>query len=193
VNRFRAAKSWTGEYSDKMASEFDGKYGTIQSNKDSYNSNSWFGNLSNILNVKKNRKCNEFSSFIHRFKSVYIGGGIIPERVFHIGAVPFNRGLYIPSESSDGATSSDSNAATASDPVESLDALKSDIDPTDPNLCFGPEKFSAKALKKNNIDRSTLHNLSFNSILNGLDWCLQYANLILKTIKYLILYSQPIS
>ncbi|CAJ1451033.1 unnamed protein product [Effrenium voratum] len=78
-NRLRAAMAWYGEFSEKLAS-FPG----LQSKRLNPDGTPWYGNLDNILEVKKRLKCKSFAWFMHRFKHVYEDGGLIPKETFTI-------------------------------------------------------------------------------------------------------------
>ncbi|CAD7970285.1 unnamed protein product [Amoebophrya sp. A120] len=84
VNRFRAAKAWTGLYADKMSEEF--KYGPyargVKDPDEASGKAPWYGNISNILEIKNNLQCRDFSWFIWRFGLVYLKGGLVPEYTF---------------------------------------------------------------------------------------------------------------
>ncbi|CAD7970510.1 unnamed protein product [Amoebophrya sp. A25] len=74
-NRFRAAKAWMGGYAEKMENgQFHGYQGPP----------GWYGDLSNLLQIKKNNNCREFGWYLNRFRNVYIDGGLIPEKTFLI-------------------------------------------------------------------------------------------------------------
>jgi len=75
-NRARAVYAWYGEFSDKLQ-----HYPTFAS-RASWNGQPWYGDLSNILEVKDRLKCRPFSWFLRRFKSIYEDAGLIPEQVF---------------------------------------------------------------------------------------------------------------
>ena len=61
-------------YAQKMEKEFNGYSGGPK----------WYGDLTNLLEIKKNGNCREFGWYLNRFRNVYIDGGLIPEKTFLI-------------------------------------------------------------------------------------------------------------
>lgn len=76
-NRLRAAVAWFGEFSEKLSS-----FPSLQSERRNADGTPWYGDLSNILEVKNRLKCKSFAWFMHRFKHVYEDGGLIPKETF---------------------------------------------------------------------------------------------------------------
>jgi len=76
-NRLRAAVAWFGEFSQKLSS-FPG----LQSERTAPDGSPWYGDLSNILEVRDRLQCKSFAWFMHRFKHVYEDGGLIPSETF---------------------------------------------------------------------------------------------------------------
>ena len=76
-NRLRAAVAWFGDFSEKLSS-FPG----LQSERRNSDGTPWYGDLSNILEVKNRLKCKSFAWFMHRFKHIYEDGGLIPKETF---------------------------------------------------------------------------------------------------------------
>ena len=95
INRYRAARTWMGEYSRKMPKEFGfpkdsmTRHQLISSQKEvegggDPKTTPWFGDLSNMEAIKTDLKCREYSWFIHKFREVYLDGGLVPEHTYMI-------------------------------------------------------------------------------------------------------------
>lgn len=74
-----------GEYAAKMSEEFG--YGPYRNPgyKDpdvASGEQPWYGDIGNILDIKKNLHCRDFSWFLWRFGIVYLEGGLVPEYTF---------------------------------------------------------------------------------------------------------------
>eukprot|EP00933_Yihiella_yeosuensis_P006959 TRINITY_DN111814_c0_g1_i1.p1 TRINITY_DN111814_c0_g1~~TRINITY_DN111814_c0_g1_i1.p1 ORF type:complete len:600 (+),score=84.58 TRINITY_DN111814_c0_g1_i1:40-1800(+) len=78
-NRLRAAFSWYGNFSQKL-SDFPMLYSDMRGQ----DGKPWYGSLKNVNKIKKRLQCEDFAWFLHRFKEVYVDGGLIPEETFHI-------------------------------------------------------------------------------------------------------------
>eukprot|EP00397_Hematodinium_sp_SG-2012_P023525 GEMP01024446.1.p1 GENE.GEMP01024446.1~~GEMP01024446.1.p1 ORF type:complete len:580 (+),score=104.61 GEMP01024446.1:119-1858(+) len=70
-NRMRAAAAWMGPFAEKIKEEFP--IGHEVHN---------MGDLSNILKVQKRLECKPFAWYLHRFRNIYIEGGLVPEKIF---------------------------------------------------------------------------------------------------------------
>lgn len=72
-----------GDFAEKMENEFG--YGANNRGRNlAAGDLPWYGDIGNLLSIKKERKCKEFSWFIHRFRDVYIDGGLVPDHTFLI-------------------------------------------------------------------------------------------------------------
>eukprot|EP00397_Hematodinium_sp_SG-2012_P034157 GEMP01036591.1.p1 GENE.GEMP01036591.1~~GEMP01036591.1.p1 ORF type:complete len:544 (+),score=104.16 GEMP01036591.1:318-1949(+) len=72
-NRLRAASAWMGPFFAKIKNEFP-----LGQGEDAKS----IGDLSNILKVKQKLHCKSFAWYLHRFKNIYLDGGLIPEKTF---------------------------------------------------------------------------------------------------------------
>ncbi|CAE8618761.1 unnamed protein product, partial [Polarella glacialis] len=72
-NRLRAANAWFGDFAPKLMD-----FPNLAPNMKGRDGLPWYGDLENILKVKRDLKCQDFGWFAHRFKEVYIHGGLIP-------------------------------------------------------------------------------------------------------------------
>eukprot|EP00397_Hematodinium_sp_SG-2012_P024714 GEMP01025756.1.p1 GENE.GEMP01025756.1~~GEMP01025756.1.p1 ORF type:complete len:520 (+),score=113.22 GEMP01025756.1:190-1749(+) len=70
-NRMRAAVAWMGPFAAKIKEEFP--IGAQITDA---------GDLSNIHSVRDKLKCKPFAWYLHRFRHIYIEGGIVPQRTF---------------------------------------------------------------------------------------------------------------
>jgi len=77
-NRARAVYAWYGEFAEKLKDYPN--FARRLANSD--HGLPWYGNLSNILEVKERLKCRPFSWFLKRFKHLYEDAGMIPKQVF---------------------------------------------------------------------------------------------------------------
>jgi len=74
-NRARAVYAWYGEFAEKL-----GHFaGFSRKNEDG---KPWYGDLSNIVEVKNQLGCRPFSWFLRRFHHIYEDAGLIPNEVF---------------------------------------------------------------------------------------------------------------
>lgn len=71
INRYRASQGWMGEYSVKMRDEFG--FSNIE-----------VGDLSNIRAVQEKLGCRDYTWFLHRFRDIYLDGGMVPDKLFMI-------------------------------------------------------------------------------------------------------------
>lgn len=78
MNRARVVHAWFGEFASKLM------HYPIFSERRSWGNTPWYGNVSNILQVKHRLKCRPFAWFLRRFKGLYEDGGLIPAEVFMI-------------------------------------------------------------------------------------------------------------
>eukprot|EP00927_Polykrikos_kofoidii_P036265 TRINITY_DN30617_c0_g1_i1.p1 TRINITY_DN30617_c0_g1~~TRINITY_DN30617_c0_g1_i1.p1 ORF type:complete len:613 (-),score=123.14 TRINITY_DN30617_c0_g1_i1:221-2059(-) len=78
-NRLRAAMAWYGEFSDKLA-----HFPALRSADKAEGGGPWYGDISNILEVKKRLNCRSFAWFMKRFKNVYEDGGLVPKEIFTV-------------------------------------------------------------------------------------------------------------
>lgn len=76
-NRMRAAVAWFGEFAEKL-----GQFPNMRSDLKDAKGLPWYGDLENILSVKRNLRCKSFAWFMHRFNNVYEDGGLIPAETF---------------------------------------------------------------------------------------------------------------
>eukprot|EP00929_Paragymnodinium_shiwhaense_P054963 TRINITY_DN27560_c0_g1_i1.p1 TRINITY_DN27560_c0_g1~~TRINITY_DN27560_c0_g1_i1.p1 ORF type:complete len:743 (-),score=100.25 TRINITY_DN27560_c0_g1_i1:379-2607(-) len=76
ANRARAVYAWYGEFADKLT-----QYPNFNRRSRSPELH-WYGNISNILEVKNRLKCRPFAWFLRRFKHLYEDAGMIPKEVF---------------------------------------------------------------------------------------------------------------
>jgi len=83
ANRARAAVAWFGEFSEKLAS-----FGALAPGRQTRDGRPWYGDIENILEVKRRLQCRSFAWFMHRFKSVYEDAGLIPAETFGLRAAP---------------------------------------------------------------------------------------------------------
>lgn len=74
-NRARAVYAWYGEFAEKLDHY-------PQFMRSSHGALPWYGNLSNILEVRDRLKCRPFSWFLRRFYHIYEEAGMIPKEVF---------------------------------------------------------------------------------------------------------------
>jgi len=74
-NKVRAGVAWMGEFSKKF-SEFD--------MMEHFKNSPELGDLSNILDVSRKLKCRSFAWFLHRFRNVYVEGGLLPSETFQL-------------------------------------------------------------------------------------------------------------
>lgn len=78
-NRMRAAVTWFGEFGEKLE-----QFPSLQAKRLDSSGLPWYGDTSNIVEVKDRLKCKSFAWFMHRFKHVYEDGGLIPKETFSI-------------------------------------------------------------------------------------------------------------
>lgn len=83
-NRMRAAAAWMGPFAEKL-----GQFPLAAAGGPSPRLPSavggplpWFGDVSNIRAVAERLDCKPFAWFLHRFKSVYEDGGLLPAETF---------------------------------------------------------------------------------------------------------------
>eukprot|EP00928_Gymnodinium_smaydae_P014913 TRINITY_DN15474_c0_g1_i1.p1 TRINITY_DN15474_c0_g1~~TRINITY_DN15474_c0_g1_i1.p1 ORF type:complete len:669 (-),score=116.17 TRINITY_DN15474_c0_g1_i1:65-2071(-) len=74
-NRARAVYAWYGEFAEKL-NHFRSFV------REDVNGEPWYGNISNILDVKKRLGCRPFPWFLRRFRHIYEDAGLIPKEVF---------------------------------------------------------------------------------------------------------------
>lgn len=77
TNRARAAMAWYGEFAEKLK-----HFPSLSPDQKAWGGGPWYGDISNILAVKKRLKCRSFAWFMRRFKHVYEDGGLIPAETF---------------------------------------------------------------------------------------------------------------
>merc|ERR1712113_998924 len=53
----------------------------------------WYGDLENILEVKRRLSCRSYAWFMHRFKHVYEDGGLVPPETFGLKALHIGKCL----------------------------------------------------------------------------------------------------
>jgi len=85
-NRMRAASAWFGEFAEKLNSfplSVDPSWRKAV-HMGSRSNEPWYGDLENILAVKRRLKCKSFAWFMHRFKNVYEDGGLLPSETFNL-------------------------------------------------------------------------------------------------------------
>lgn len=113
VNRARAVYAWYGEFAEKLKD-----YPSFV--RPSYGDLPWYGNLSNMLQIKDNLKCRPFSWFLRRFKAIYEDAGLIPESVFMLREELSGKCLRF--DGTAGTSGSGSGTATLSTCSPSTDA-----------------------------------------------------------------------
>jgi len=74
-NKVRAGAAWMGNFSAKF-SGFNMMEHFMNSPE--------LGDLSNILDVSRKLKCRPFSWFLHRFRNIYVEGGLLPSETFQL-------------------------------------------------------------------------------------------------------------
>lgn len=81
ANRMRAAVAWFGDFSEKLSS-----FPALASGRKASDGSPWYGDIENILEVKRRLKCRSFAWFLQRFKHVYEDGGLVPAETFVLKA-----------------------------------------------------------------------------------------------------------
>jgi len=88
ANRMRAAVAWYGEFTEKL-DQFPG----LQAGRTLDDGTPWYGDVSNIMEVRDRLQCRSFAWFMKRFKNVYEDGGLIPRETFAIAHVASSKCL----------------------------------------------------------------------------------------------------
>uniref|UniRef100_A0A7S4S9Y2 Polypeptide N-acetylgalactosaminyltransferase n=1 Tax=Alexandrium monilatum TaxID=311494 RepID=A0A7S4S9Y2_9DINO len=81
ANRARAAVAWFGEFAEKLRS-----FPSLATDVKTQDGAPWYGDIGNILEVKRRLQCRSFAWFMHRFRHVYEDGGLIPTETFGLKA-----------------------------------------------------------------------------------------------------------
>lgn len=71
-NTMRATMHWFGPFGNKILTDFPSM------------ANTDYGDLSNIKAISDKLNCKPFAWFLHRFKKIYVDGGIIPIHTFNL-------------------------------------------------------------------------------------------------------------
>lgn len=71
VNRMRAVQGWMGVFGDKAKYEYP--LGRVKDRT---------GDLSNIWEVRDRLKCKPYVYYLWRFRSIFLDGGMVPEKIF---------------------------------------------------------------------------------------------------------------
>jgi len=79
ANRMRAAVAWFGEYAEKLR-----QFPELRAGETAADGTPWYGDISNIISVRKDLNCKSYSWFMHRFKHVYEDGGLLPRETFSL-------------------------------------------------------------------------------------------------------------
>jgi len=79
ANRMRAAVAWYGEFSEKLS-----QFPAMHASELAPGGGPWYGNVDNILDVKRRLQCKSFAWFMKRFRHVYEDAGLIPSETFLI-------------------------------------------------------------------------------------------------------------
>lgn len=80
-NRMRAAVAWFGEFGAKLD-----QFPHLSMGDKPSGGQPWYGDIGNILAVKQRLGCRSLAWFMHRFKNVYVDGGLIPKEIFNLKA-----------------------------------------------------------------------------------------------------------
>jgi len=78
-NRLRAVAAWFGDFKVKL-----NDYPHMMPNMLLQNGEPWYGDINSILEVKHRLKCRSLAWFMHRFRDVYVGAGLIPKSTFSL-------------------------------------------------------------------------------------------------------------
>jgi len=81
ANRMRAAVAWFGDFSEKLK-----QFPALSPGRLSPTGGPWYGDVDNILAVKRRLNCKSFAWFMHRFKDIYEEGGLIPRETYILKA-----------------------------------------------------------------------------------------------------------
>eukprot|EP00429_Kryptoperidinium_foliaceum_P126963 CAMPEP_0176328962 /NCGR_PEP_ID=MMETSP0121_2-20121125/75233_1 /TAXON_ID=160619 /ORGANISM="Kryptoperidinium foliaceum, Strain CCMP 1326" /LENGTH=370 /DNA_ID=CAMNT_0017671649 /DNA_START=1 /DNA_END=1114 /DNA_ORIENTATION=- len=79
ANRLRIATAWFGEFAEKLK-----EFPMLGSDRKASGGGLAHGDVESILDVKRRLNCRPFAWFLHRFRSVYEAGGLLPSETFHL-------------------------------------------------------------------------------------------------------------
>lgn len=136
ANRMRAAKAWFGEFSEKL----DSFPLLSMPGRTKPDGSAWYGDISNILEVKSRLQCKSFAWFMHRFRHVYEDGGLLPQETFSILAKSPNQCLRFmgqPGTSPDGRGKASLTPCNPSDERQRWHLANRDVSKTGKPCCNG--------------------------------------------------------